>query len=70
MKEIITNDFNGLLAEPESAESLADNILKLLDDPEKMQRLSRNAITDSQKRFSPVTVAKQTEVYYRSIMTS
>jgi len=70
MTEIIINDFNGLLAEPESPESIADNILQLLDNPEKMKFLSRNAIKDSQERFSPEIVAKQTEMYYRSIITT
>jgi len=70
MKEIVIHGFNGLLAKPENSESMAENILELLNDPEKMQLMSKNAIKDSQERFSPNTVAKQTEAYYRSILNS
>jgi len=68
MKEIIIDEFNGLLAISESAESMAEKLLQLLDDPEKMQRLSKNAIKDSQDRFSPEVVARQTEMFYRQIL--
>jgi len=70
IKEIIIHGYNGLLAEPESPESIAENVLKLLDDAEDMKRLSSNAIEDSKKRFSPKIVAKQTVEYYRSILNS
>ncbi|MBL1321893.1 MAG: glycosyltransferase family 4 protein [Methylophaga sp.] len=69
MKEIIINDFNGLLADPESANSIAENVLTLLGDVDKMKTMSKNAIKDSQERFSASVVAKQTEEYYRSILT-
>jgi len=68
MKEIIIDDFNGLLAESESAESIAEKVLSLIDDPEKMQRLSKNAIEDCKKRFSPEVVAAQTVEYYQSVL--
>jgi len=68
IRELVTDGFNGLLAEPESAESLAENVLRLLDDPEKMNELSANAIEDSVKRFSPNVVAKQTVAYYKEIL--
>lgn len=68
MKEIIIDDFNGLLAEPESAESIAEKVLMLISDPEKMQRLSKNAIEDCKKRFSPEVVAAQTVEYYQSVL--
>jgi len=69
VKEILTNDFNGLLAEPESAESMAEKLLYLLGCPEKMQFFSKNAIRDSAERFSPSIVAKQTEAYYKQVIT-
>ena len=68
MKEIIIDDFNGLLAEPESPESIAEKVLMLISDPEKMQRLSKNAIEDCKKRFSPEVVAAQTVEYYQSVL--
>ena len=69
VKEIIVNDYNGLLAEPESPESIAEAVLTLIDDPEKMQFLSKNAIEDCKKRFSPEVVAAQTVDYYKSVLT-
>ena len=68
IKEIIIDDYNGLLAEPESAESIAEKVESLLDNPEKAKEISLNAIRDCEKRFSPTAVAKQTTAYYRSII--
>ena len=68
ISELVINGFNGLLAEPQSAESMAENILRLLDDPEKMKFMSKNAINDSKQRFSPEVVAKQTADYYRTVI--
>lgn len=67
MKEIVVDGYNGLLAEP-SSESIADKLLELIDDPIKMQLLSKNAIEDCKKRFSPEVVAAQTIKYYKSVM--
>lgn len=69
MKEIIIDNYNGLLAIPESPESIAEKVLGLIDDPDRMQLLSKNAIEDCKKRFSPQVVAAQTVNYYKSITT-
>ena len=68
LTEIIRHNFNGLLAEPESPESIAENVLALIANPERMQILSNNAIEDCQKRFSPKVVAAQTVEYYKSVL--
>jgi glycosyltransferase involved in cell wall biosynthesis len=68
MKEIIIDNYNGLLAISESPESIAEKVLELIDDPTKMQFLSKNAIEDSKKRFSPEVVATQTIDYYKSVI--
>lgn len=68
MKEIIIDGYNGLLAESESPESIAEKVLMLINDPEKMQRLSKNAMVDCSKRFSPQVVAAQTVDYYQSVL--
>ena len=68
MKEIIIDEYNGLLAESESPENIAQKVLMLINDPEKMQRLSKNAIEDCKKRFSPEVVAAQTLEYYQSVL--
>ncbi len=67
MKEIIVDGYNGLLAEP-SPDSIAHKLLELIDDPIKMQLLSKNAIEDCKKRFSPEVVAAQTIDYYKSVI--
>ena len=69
IKEIIKDGFNGLLAEPESPESIAENIVALLDSPKKSEDISLNAIMDCEKRFSPVVVAKQSVAYYKDVLT-
>jgi len=68
IKEIITDGYNGLLAEPESAESVAEKSLALLNDSEKMENLSKNAMKDCDKKYSPKAVAKQMEEYYSRIL--
>jgi glycosyltransferase involved in cell wall biosynthesis len=70
MKEIITNDYNGLLASTESPQDIADKVLSLINDPIKMQFLSKNAIEDCKKRFSPEVVATQTHDFYKSVIAS
>ena len=70
IKEIIINEYNGLLAEPESAISIAEKVLGLMANPEKMQKLSKNAIEDCKKRFAPEVIAAQTVDYYRTILAN
>ena len=68
IKEIIVDNYNGLLAVPDSAESIAEKVLGLIDNPEKMLLLSKNAIKDCTERFSPKVIAAQTIDYYRSVL--
>ena len=68
IKEIIVDNYNGFFAEPDSAESIAEKTLALINDVEKMQIFSKNAIQDTQKRFSPSIIAAQTADYYRSVL--
>ena len=70
IKEIIIDEYNGLLAEPESAISIAEKVLTLIANPEKMQKLSKNAIEDCNRRFAPEVIAAQTVDYYKSILAS
>lgn len=69
MKDIIFNEYNGLHAEPESPVSIAEKVLSLIANPEKMQVLSKNAIEDSKRRFSPAVVAAQTTEYYKCVLS-
>ena len=68
IKEIITDGYNGLFAEPESAESIAEKVLELIENPEMMKILSKNAIEDSKRRFSPKVIAAQALDYYQTVL--
>lgn len=68
-KEIIIDDYNGLLAEAESPESIAEKVLVLLNDHHKSELLSKNAIEDSLSRFSPIKIAEQSLEYYKSVLS-
>jgi glycosyltransferase involved in cell wall biosynthesis len=70
IKELITDGFNGLLAEPESPESIAEKVIELIGNPAKMQFLSKNAIDDCERRFSPNLVIKQTVDFYKSVLSN
>ena len=68
IKEIITDGYNGLLAEPESVESIAERVLELIENPEMMKVLSKNAIEDTKRRFSPKIIAAKTIDYYQTVL--
>lgn len=68
IKEIIRHGYNGLLAEQESAESIAEQVMQLLNNTTKMNEMSENAIVDSKKRFAPEVIAKQTITFYQSLL--
>jgi glycosyltransferase involved in cell wall biosynthesis len=69
IKEIVIDNYNGLLAEPESIDSIAEKVLILLNDNKKSQLLSKNAIQDAIKRFSPKDIAEQSVDYYKSVIS-
>jgi glycosyltransferase involved in cell wall biosynthesis len=68
IKEIIIDGYNGLLAQPESAEDLAEKMVSLIDNPDKMKMLSQNAIEDSLIKYHPNVIAQQTLDYYQSLL--
>lgn len=68
INEIIIDGYNGLLANVESTEDIANKLLELIDNPKKMKELSKNAIEDCEKRFSPNVVALQSLEFYQSII--
>ncbi|MGV3583212.1 MAG: glycosyltransferase family 4 protein [Methylophilus sp.] len=69
IKEIVIDGYNGLLAEPDSAESIADRTLALLNDVDLMLAVSKNAIEDCQRRFYPKVVATQALDFYKRIVS-
>jgi glycosyltransferase involved in cell wall biosynthesis len=68
INEIIIDGYNGLLASVDSTEDIANKLLELIDNPEKMKELSKNAINDCEKRFSPNVVANQSLEFYQSVI--
>jgi len=68
VKEIVTDGFNGLLADSIDAESLAEKVLMLLNNEALMQELSRNAIEDCLKRFHPRVIAAKTLEFYSAVI--
>jgi GalNAc-alpha-(1->4)-GalNAc-alpha-(1->3)-diNAcBac-PP-undecaprenol alpha-1,4-N-acetyl-D-galactosaminyltransferase len=66
-KEIITSDKEGLLANPEDADKLAENISKLIDDPSLLAEIQKNAIERS-KYYLPNNVLDIWESYLKSIV--
>lgn len=66
--EIINDGHNGYLADVGDYEMFAKISLHLLNNPEKLNFISKNAIEDTKSKYSPEVVAEQTQEYYRSII--
>ncbi|XOB41343.1 MAG: glycosyltransferase [Candidatus Nealsonbacteria bacterium] len=60
LEEIIENNKQGILIEPKNAEELAENISKLIKNPELTQQFKEQA-REKLKRFSLFNMVKQTE---------
>lgn len=61
--EVVTHDFCGLLFEPESAESLADSVIRTLLEPGLRTRLSDGARTQIRRFSSRASAIRAVEVY-------
>lgn len=66
--EIIEDNFNGFLAEVGDYVKFANIAINLLEKPEQLLRISKNAIEDANLKYSPDTIAKQTLNYYQQIL--
>lgn len=66
--EIIDDGFNGFLAEVGDAKMFSKIALKLLEDPEQLTQLSKNAIRDAHFKYAPEVVAAETIEYYQNIL--
>lgn len=69
MKEIVIDNHNGLLACPESPGSIAEKVLDIFYDDEKLALFSKNAIEDTIKRYPPKDIADQSVNYYKSVLS-
>lgn len=65
--EIIKDGFNGLLAEPFSAESLAEKIARLIEDQTLRTSIAENAATILKEKFSIRKMVEQYTNFYQRI---
>lgn len=66
--EIITNDHDGVLFRPLSSEDLGRNLQSLLNDGDKIKRLSQAARSTFQKRFTAETMMLKLEEIYDQVL--
>lgn len=66
--EIVVHGVNGLKAYPGDAESLANNLLTLLSNPELARRLASQALEDVRDYYDWSGVAAGTEDVYRTVL--
>jgi len=65
-REVVINDFNGILLPEKDIDGLAAAIRKVLTDPEFRNRIIQTAYEDAHKRFSVETIINnQLEIYDR-----
>lgn len=65
--DVVKHDENGLLAEPSNAQSLADEISRLLDDESLRNKMGANGLLKVQD-YSWDKIAKRTEDLYRELL--
>lgn len=65
--EIITNEYNGFLFEPEDSDSLSNIITKTIGDHQLISRLSQNAL-DSSMNYPIQSVFKSVNEVYQSLI--
>ncbi len=67
LSEIVQHEVNGLKCYPGNANSLADNILRLLHEPELSHRLAECAYQDLRKLYTWDEIAYQTREVYAEV---
>ena len=69
LREVLTDDENGLLFNPNDADHLAAAMIKLYRQPELRERLGRQAFEDAERRFHIRIIASEWEEYYRDVIS-
>ena len=64
--DIIKDGVNGMLVQPGDQIELANTILKLIENPLLIDKLSNNAF-NSVKKYSWLNIAKETETIYKEL---
>ncbi len=70
LREVLTDNENGLLFNPSEPDHLAAAMIKLYHQPELRERLGRQALEDAERRFHIRRIAAQWEDYYREVSSS
>jgi glycogen(starch) synthase len=65
--EIVQHEINGLKCYPGNPNSLADNIIRLLHEPELANRLAKRAFSDLGKQYTWDEIADQTRDVYAEV---
>jgi glycosyltransferase involved in cell wall biosynthesis len=68
VSEIVTKDYNGLFAESGNAESLANEIVRLIKDQSLRQQLGANARKTVERRFTGSHLAANSIAYYQTVL--
>ena len=68
-REIVINEYNGLLAPPQNAAALAASIKRLIENPEQRVRMGERGRELVEAEFSDDKVAQQTLAVYRELLT-
>jgi glycosyltransferase involved in cell wall biosynthesis len=70
LREVLTDNENGLLFNPSEPDHLAAAMIKLYHQPELRERLGRQALEDAERRFHIRIIASEWEDYYREVSSS
>jgi len=68
ISEMVEDGVNGVLAEPGNPEDLATAVLRLLASEEFAAKIGRRAGEDAAQRYHPDTIARETAVFYQSVI--
>ncbi len=69
LREVLSDNENGLLFNPNEADALAAAMIKLYCQPELRERLGRQALEDAERRFHIRIIAAEWEDYYRDVIS-
>ena len=64
IKEICKNNQNGYLCQPEDIDGIANSLIKILNDPEKQQKMSKESLRIAKNHDLNHTLRRFEEIYY------
>jgi len=69
LREVISDNENGLLFNANEPDDLATAMIKLYRQPELRERLGKQALEDAERRFHIRIIASEWEDYYRNVIS-